>query len=387
MASTASRFYNRNGAAISGNLYNFLEAFGTGNNATTIADFGTSGGAKTIRFNPLATATATTAVPSVGAAAGNMGWRLTAAGINRDVSTDLAVVASGTWTQTLAYTGNRTTGNVTFTVIFYSVVESSGVSTEICRGTNTVLALAAIPTAVSIGQTGVALQALPSGTALQIEIYATSASDLVANNVAIVIERNLAVDTYLDLPTPGLRTRFVRALAVALTLATSATRKSTLNAKSVALSLSTNFARQITSFRAFSVALTLATAISKRVTPIPKTVALTLATAISKAITPIPKSVALSLSTAVSKRVTLLPKSVALTLSTAFSRQITAFRAFTVALTLNTGFGRSLIAARSFSVALALAVKARVDIPVTALNRIAAGGTTVIRKFIQIFDD
>ena len=41
----------------------------------------------------------------------------------------------------------------------------------------------------------------------------------------------------------------------------------------------------------------------------------------------------------------------------------------------------------AFAASLALVARGRVDMGMDALNRITGGSTTVIRKFIQIFDD
>ncbi|MBA3240090.1 MAG: hypothetical protein H0T60_02595 [Acidobacteria bacterium] len=52
------------------------------------------------------------------------------------------------------------------------------------------------------------------------------------------------------------------------------------------------------------------------------------------------------------------------------------------------GFARALIAARSFSATAVGIARARVDMDTTVLSRIVGGGgTTIIKKIINIFDD
>lgn len=100
-------------------------------------------------------------------------------------------------------------------------------------------------------------------------------------------------------------------------------------------------------------------------------------------------AIALTLAGVLGERTVAKRFAAALTLATAFSRRAAASRAFTSALSLGTVFARAVITARAFTTALTLAVKGRVDMSLTVLNRItgAAGNTVIVKKILHIFDD
>jgi hypothetical protein len=138
---------------------------------------------------------------------------------------------------------------------------------------------------------------------------------------------------------------------------------------------------------ALTTATTLTATVTKGVTPTPFTTALSLATAVTKRARPVPFTTALSLATAIQRRTRLAALTAALSLTGVGVRRISAFRSGVTALTLDVAMARSLIAVRAFSTALTLAVTGAVKMSFDVLNRIASGGTTVIKKIISIFDD
>ena len=157
----------------------------------------------------------------------------------------------------------------------------------------------------------------------------------------------------------------------ALTLTGTATRRSTAaRASTTAITLGSGFARAVVNARAFSTTISLAATASRRLLA-------------SRAFT-----TAHSLVATARKGVVTGPKVAVLSLVATMTRRVTSVRAFTTAITLNTAFARAVTTVRGFSTSIALTARGRVDMAFTVLNRITGGGgTTIIKRIIQIFDD
>jgi hypothetical protein len=179
---------------------------------------------------------------------------------------------------------------------------------------------------------------------------------------------------------------FYQAPAAAATLAT--TRQSTVQKPyTTAATVAVVMSRVPTLARSFNVTVVPITAIV-RIMSIPRAAALVGLVADVKKIIQSPRVATATFTASVSKRVPLAVKTTAAALAASVTRSVQANRAFTVAATLGTIFNPSIISARSFTQNLTFATFARVDIPISALNRITGGGTTIVKKvFNYVFDD
>jgi hypothetical protein len=181
-------------------------------------------------------------------------------------------------------------------------------------------------------------------------------------------------------PTPKIAT---------LTLSTALSKVMTLIPKIAALTLSATASRSIAASREFSAPITLTATSQRRADRIRAfTTNLSLSAVAARMVAAQRTfSTALSLNALVQREVQPIAKVATLNLSGSMSRQLIAARAFVANLALTTAFQRRFIKGMMRAVSLPLTARARVDISTDMLNRITSGGTTIIKKITNLFDD
>lgn len=392
MASIAQRFYFKNTkqAGNSANVWDLDDAVPPSQVASTVITYSTNSQVQK-RIVPFTTVTATTAAPAVGTAASGNGWKLTDANAN---SGQVRRIAPGTFT-VIGSIGSGgyalLAGNpsYTLTAILYRI-STAGVSTELGRGSAT--ATAAQNTAFALSPTiTLAETFLQPGETIQLEFYLTAQAtqnalgQVTNNNVLFKVEVAGNVGC-VDLPAPGLRTRYQRSDLV------SATGQAIRQAVTVGkLALVTGLGQATLGQRVVSTlkAVTGAGSIAmQRTIGLPRLASGTgIASLGQRTITLIPK-LATGLGDVDNLKKVVLTAKVAIGTGVAIaSRQIQGQRSFAVTGTGSAGFRRSIISARKFLAVGTGSANAVLGIPQNVLNRLAGGVTYVVKKITYIFDD
>lgn len=205
MTSYAQRFYSRS-AKTAGNptdLYDLDEAT-QANTTTTTATF-TSTTAATVRVTPFKATSTGVAVPAVGAAASNVGWRLPLLAANADNGEPRVILAGQYQLVLSATTGTyallAASPSYVVTAIAYKI-GTGGASTEIGRGTSTVtVAATTTQTFTAVFNLGSDVTLQP-GETIQVEFYfrgqaTANALNQVTNNTVIF---NVGAQTGINLP-------------------------------------------------------------------------------------------------------------------------------------------------------------------------------------------
>ncbi len=172
---------------------------------------------------PLTANTTTKAVPAVNAAAANVGWKLTAAELGA-TATAPRIVSAGTLVVTLNVVSDALLGmGSTITAIAYKI-SSDGVSTEIGRTANASQTIGTTAANAVVNIT-ISAQTFAVGEELQVEVYASGSQS--ALGAAQSLTWNLGTVAYVDVPAPGVRTRFIVSSSDTATAADALTRTAT----------------------------------------------------------------------------------------------------------------------------------------------------------------
>jgi len=275
---------------------------------------------------------------------------------------------AGTWTfrARLSKTGQLVAANQDAQVIFivYRTDSSGnvGANQEIGRA-NLITTISASPATVAISFTTGSPTVVPAGGKIRVDVFVQThtanipAAPVAAVSVIFLVDESDANSGSSISSMPGYQIQYVRS-------------------QSVTAAASAAMARNVTAFRS---AVTTAVGSVARIialSPIPKVVTAVGVPAIRKSVGLLAKTVSVVGLTTVRKGVALIPKVVTATGTAAMSRRVVASRVFTTAAAGVAGFARALIFGRQFTTTANGAPSGRLDLPMTALNRIIPAAAT-----------
>ena len=219
-ASKARVFRSLQTSPNAGTVRDLATTFGTAANVTTAAAFTTAGTVTSIRWSPLASASAATAIPSAGAASSGMGWRDT---VGENTAEQVRYDA-GTWTLRVQLTKSGqgalpTDVTVRVTLIVYRVTSAGAFGAEVGRVqmADTVLSTTTLTLTGSF-TTGTTLL-FNASDKIQVEAYVQPivatlpAAPATAVNVNFVVEDTSANSGGSFTAIPGYQIFYARALS------------------------------------------------------------------------------------------------------------------------------------------------------------------------------
>lgn len=302
------------------------------------------------QFRPGTSVVTTVAtVPAAGAIPANKwGWRQ-----QLDITPEQVRTIAGSWPVSARFTLTGQTTGPTATVTFVAYLVSAGEDT-----TYTEIGRVAVPTGstwvggIISGDLAVSAVTGPLNSRIQIHVYLNVTTPHVGvGQMTVAISTN-SVDSYLGAGTYTVLAE--RGFATTTAPAPDAVRG-------------------LTAARAGAVTSTPTVTRRSHVATIPKGVTTTPTVNRISLVSPVAKAVTTSPAVSNRKAVALIPKGVTTSPTTGMGRLVSAFRSAAVVASSTTNLARAVISARRFSVAATGTLRARLDIPTEALNRV---GTT-----------
>lgn len=223
---------------ISGNVYELNATAGAGANNTTIARYLAGGTTTSRRFRPTQTTTTSNAVPSVGTAAANDGWREAAA---QDATNRIVIGDDANWVIKFRYRRSGQSLEIdqptTVTFILYRVTSAGVFVSEVTRASVNVTFTTTVQTTTpSFSPGDVTLNA---GDKLQLEIYVVTLAAGVPTAPAAATDLWCTIDETsangAKVTAPNYRIEYVRSQTATMrgvaSLARDLTLKRTLSAR------------------------------------------------------------------------------------------------------------------------------------------------------------
>jgi len=181
-------------AVISGSLYKLTTVAGATANNATIARYAAGGLSSSRRFTPLAAATADVAVPTVGTAAANFGWRDDVA----ENAADQVRYAAGTWGATIRYRRSGQALEVDqaakVTVIFYRVSSAGTFVAELARVTSATITYTVTVQSLALTTASIGPFTFSAGDKVQVEVYVVTEAAGVAAAPTVATDLWLTID-------------------------------------------------------------------------------------------------------------------------------------------------------------------------------------------------
>jgi len=363
------------------------------NDSTTKATFGTTTTVGYKQFWPgVNNANAVVATPP--AAGTNFGWNLIAS--DMDETGARRLLPSGNYTMNCVFGGATadTTTNFGVHVRFYKRFADGTLSALIASGETVGLSIGATAANVDVIVNVTSNQIFEVGQTLQMEVWAKGrgggATGALSQILTFYLGTNLNNQiVQLDIPQQGLVSLFARTGAVIMTGVTATPAKRVrLAAKTATMTGVSGFNRAIMAFRKPAAIMAGTPGFGRSIIAVRSFAATMVGVAAPRGIrVRLERGVTMVGVPAASKKIFIVR---AVQMVGVAARSLLVRKPFAVVTTPAAGFGRAVIAVRSFAATMLGRPDGRVEMPFSALNRITgggSGGTTIVKKIINIFDD
>lgn len=364
-----------------------LDVAGAASDSTTKANFSTSGTRRYLHLVPLTTQTATVTPGNIG-----KGWKIDPDTMGATASAN-KIIPAGTWTfeTSMSATTAQLANDTKLQAVVSKVNGVSGTGTVLFTATSAAFALgvgASDQAWTSAGQPDITLGA---NDTIIVELFVESIGVVVVGQTLTLIinaASGSSGDARTIMPGDVVTKYFQSASAVGVGVAARGNNLIGITRSAQAVGVSSQGPRYIR-LAAKSASMVGVSSKSLYVKPLPKT-----ATLVGVAIQQ-PRWIRLASKSAQMvgvgvqqpRWVRLAPKSAQATGVASMGKVLEAFRSFSAQMIGVPGFSRAIISVRQFVATMVGIPDGEVKIKFSILNRLQGGGTTIIKKVFQIFDD